>query len=132
MKCKAIFITFLSLLLFTACQKEEANCRDGVLGTYNSPSTANYPEMDLILKAGEDDKDVVITWTAQVSSTPQSYVLEGELNSNCSILKITDQPVGPSAVYNATLTFDDDKLVGTMVPNDPNANLTIAANFTKQ
>ncbi|MGH1337600.1 MAG: hypothetical protein ACRBFS_15870 [Aureispira sp.] len=132
MKFTTILVTFLSLLLFTACQKEETNCRDGVIGTYSSPSTANYPAMEFILKAGGEDKEVVITWTAQVSSTPQSYVLEGELNSNCSILKIIDQPVGPSATYNGTLTFDDDKLVGTMVPNDPNINLTIPVNFTKE
>lgn len=118
MKLQFLFITLFTALLFTACQKEESNCRDGVLGDYENPATSATTYK---LQAGDGDKGVVFTYTEPDGQGGNTvYVINGELNSSCTGLTFTSQEIYGGYSYSGTLSVQDDKIVGTLNASDPN------------
>lgn len=129
MKLQFLFITLLVSLLFTACQKEEVNCRDGVLGEYENPATTATTYK---IQTGDGDKGVVFTYTEPDGQGGNTvYVLNGELNSSCTGLTFTDQEIYSGNKYSGTLSVQDDKIVGTLNAADPNIT-TFPVNITKK
>lgn len=118
MKLQFLFITLCTALLFTACQKEQSNCRDGVIGDYENPATS-APTYKL--QTGDGDKEVVFTYSEPDGQGGYTvYVLNGELNSSCTGLTFTNQKIYSGYEYSGTLSVQDDKIVGTLNPSDPN------------
>ena len=127
MKIQLLFIALLSALLFTACQKEEVNCRDNALGTYQGSdgfggtTTAKVQE-----GAGEKGTTIIFTFDNPNIGT-NTYTVTGDLNESCTVLTIPTQPVAQSQV-SGTLALTDDKLTGTVMIDGTN----LPVNLTKQ
>ena len=112
MKLQLLLIAFLSTLLFTACQKEEElNCRDNTLAVYEGDD--NHNERIVIeIKEGVGEKEVLITIVAgdpnHPNTIPVTLALSGELNENCSVLKIPSQLVGLQTVSGTLILLGEE------------------------
>lgn len=115
MKFQLLLIALLSTLFFTACQKEEPNCRDNTFGVYEGQDN-NGQEGSMELKEGSGDKGVVAVTSLENPSSPGMpfvFNLTGEFNENCSVLTIPEQPFVIGTI-SGSFTLVDDILSGTM------------------
>jgi len=118
MKFQLLLIALFSALLFTACEKEEPNCRDNTYGVYEGQDNNGQPGA-IELKEGAGDKGVIAIVSIDnpaTPSTPLTFNLTGEFNENCSVLTIPSQPFIVGTI-SGSFTLVDDKLNGT-VTND--------------
>lgn len=99
MKLQLLLIACLSVLLLTACQKEEEepNCRDKTIAVYEGTDNQNK-RIVIEIREGVDKKEVTLIMVmGDPNSTaviPTTQTLSGELNENCSVLKIPSQLIG--------------------------------------
>lgn len=130
MKLQLLLIALLSALLFTACQKEEVNCRDNTLATYKGQDNDGN-DGTIELKEGAGEKGVIAVMTIEdPSGTSFSFNMTGELNENCSTLTIPSQSVGIGTLSGTfAITNEGNKMDGTVTNSSGDS---FALNLTRQ
>lgn len=130
MKLQLLLIALLSALLFTACQKEEVNCRDNTLAVYKGQDNDGN-EGSIELKEGTGEKGVIAIMTIEdANGTPFSFNMTGELNENCSTLTLPSQNIGIGTLSGIfAITNDGNKMDGTVTNSSGDS---FALNLTRQ
>lgn len=114
MKFQLIFVVLMSALLFTACRKEEKNCRDSKIGIYEGNLTGGGT-LSINIKEGTEAKEVSMVFKVSSSSSGNSEAtLKGTFDESCATLTIPKQSAPGNAEVNGTCVITDNKLKGSL------------------
>ena len=117
MKYQLMLLALCSALLFTACQKEEINCRDSRIAVYEgSDGAGGTITVDVQEGAGEKGVIMVYTFNNPAIGNPSSATVIGELNESCSTITIPKQMVGSSET-EGSLVITEEKMTGSISTN---------------
>lgn len=111
-----LILTTTLLIMLSACTKENlspSNCRLGILGTYEE---VKIGARDILqIQEGDGDKGIIIRWTPEVNSNPNTstHVLNANLSENCNIIDIPSQNINGLPIKGILSTVDD-RLQGTI------------------
>lgn len=115
MKYQLILLALCSVLLFTACQKEEPNCRDNRIAVYEGSDGAGGT-ITIEVQEGSGEKGVFLLYTLNSTGVGggSSATIIGELNESCSTINIPMQRVWATDT-EGSLVITDDKLTGSII-----------------
>lgn len=111
---KLLISGILLLLIFlVACTKEEANCREDIVGTYEE--VTGNPRSILEIREGQGNKGLTIVWFRKdnAGQTTLMDTLTATLSENCTIIDIPYQTTTNNHSYEeGILSVSNGRILG--------------------